>query len=156
MSPQERERVCRITMETFFYSSTRTIRVLLGMSSFAVASIFLINAIGLGANVTDRPTFIYMKVVGNDFFWAALFYLHFVGVLWRVYRIRPCIWCGVGVNFFGLVLWLYSTAAVNLGVGLLLPTSGMAWVMCFSAAWTLYRTGFDQEDFIVKAIERLR
>ena len=51
----------------------------------------------------------------------------------------------LAVNFFGFVLWLYSTLCMNLALGYFPPSSALEWTIIAFAGWALYRTGLKSE-----------
>ena len=59
----------------------------------------------------------------------------------RVERVR---W-GIAVNVLGFAIWAYSTAALNIALGQILPGTALEWTLVLFSGWALYRTGLKRE-----------
>jgi hypothetical protein len=129
-----------VTITILRNADTVTIRVLLALASLGFASCLL-----LGDNVMLRPGYHLMRKVGNEVVWSALFALHFVGVLWRVYDPRERIGWALLVNAFGFVLWAVMTLCLNLALGSVTPGTALEWTLVCASGWALYRTGLHGE-----------
>lgn len=162
-----------ITRKIFFEADTITIRLLLATASLGWCLILLGNIVFasdgvaqwlwhllwdgvevpvmswdraiFGSHALARPAYDLMRIFGNDVWWAAVFLVHFAGVVWRLYdpKARP-IWALV-INAYGCFVWVLSTSAINWSVGFIPPGSAMEWTLCAAAAWALYRTGLQPE-----------
>lgn len=133
-----------VTRVVFYEADTTTIRALLGSASAVFAFMLVLN-VWMGQHIMDRSTYRLMKIWGGDFFWASLFFLHYAGVVWRIYATKACVWCAVAVNAFGFILWSYGTAAIGVSIGFLSPTSALELTICAASGWALYRTGLRDE-----------
>ena len=132
--------ILSITWSVFWTADTTTIRMLLGMASFFWAAILVINP----AILSEHPYQIMYSLAPSKC-WAFLFFLYFLGVVWRIYD--PCerIRWALGVNAFGLSLWVVLTLCMNIQAGSFLPGSSLEAVVCFFAAWALVRTGLGKD-----------
>ena len=164
-----RNRNCvQIAMVVFHHADTTTIRLLLGCASAGYGVLLLWPAIvgpthsaycwafGLFGSecaplmplvpLFDRPAYALMAIVpGAEWTWAFLFLLHFVGVHWRVIDRTERVNWGLAVNILGFALWAYSTAALNIARGQVLPSTALEWTLVVFSGWALYRTGLTHE-----------
>lgn len=164
-----RNRNCvEVALVVFHHADTTTIRLLLGCASAGYAVLLLwpmlvphIHAAYCWAfsmfhstcgptapmiPLFDRPAYALMAIVpGGELTWAALFMAHFVGVHWRVIdRVERVRW-GIVVNVLGFAIWAYSTAALNIALGQILPGTALEWTLVLFSGWALYRTGLKRE-----------
>lgn len=143
-------RWCIIVARAIFsLGDTAPVRLLLAWSSGFYAASLAINY-AQGTALFDRPAYALMEVVRvgpfhGEWLWAFLFSLHFIGVHWRILDPKERVWAGIMVNFYGFVIWFYSTLSINLSLGVLLPTSSTEWVLILASGWALYRTGLQRE-----------
>lgn len=129
-----------VTLTIFRNADTVTIRLLL-----AVASIGFAACLVLGDGVFDRPGYHLMRKFGNEWFWATLFVLHYLGVVWRLYDPVERIGWAIVVNSFGFVIWAIMTLCLNLSLGSVTPGTALEWTLVFASGWALYRTGLHGE-----------
>lgn len=139
-----KRRHCIVIARAVHSSDTFTVRLLIAWASglYAVA---LIVATLQGLELFTRPVYALMATVGNEWAWATAFLLHWAGVHWRILDPKEKVWAGITVNFFGFVLWLYSTLCMNLALGYFPPSSALEWTIIAFAGWALYRTGLKSE-----------
>ena len=121
-------------------TDTTTIRLILAWASFAWAV-----ALSVDINAFERRPFALMRAFGNEYVWIAGFFLHWVGVHWRLIdrRSRP-MWA-LFVNAFGFLLWFVSTAALNFSIGFFSQSLCLEVTMVAASGWALYRTGLQPE-----------
>lgn len=147
---QLRKRWCIVVARAIFsLGDTAPVRLLLAWSS-GLYAISLAWSAAMGIAVFDRPGYALMELLTigpfqGEWLWVGLFSLHFIGVHWRILDPKEKVWAGIMVNFYGLVIWLYSTLSINLSLGFLLPTSSTEWVLILASGWALYRTGLQRE-----------
>jgi hypothetical protein len=145
-----RRRWCIIVARTIWAAGdTAPVRLLLAWSSGVYAMTLGINT-WQGNLLFDRPAYALMDLVHigslrGEWLWVFIFTLHWVGVHWRILDPKERVWAGILVNFYGFVIWFYSTLSINLSLGLLLPTSSTEWVLIVASGWALYRTGLRRE-----------
>jgi len=141
------DRYCiQVAKLVFFTADTLTVRLLLAAASLGYAVLLLWPDAWGGERVFERPAYALMAIVpGQEWTWAALFLLHFIGVHWRALDPKERIGWGLAVNTLGVGIWAYSTAALNLANGTILPGQALEWTLVFAAAWALYRTGLSAE-----------
>jgi hypothetical protein len=141
------DRYCiRIFKLVFFTADTITVRLLMAGASFFYA-VLLVWPAGAGElRLFDRPAYALMALVpGGEWTWATAFMLHFIGVHWRALDPVERVGWGLSVNILGVVIWAYSTAALNISLGRILPGTALEWIMVAASAWALYRTGLRRE-----------
>jgi len=133
-----------ITRRIFFTADTITIRLLLATASLGWAVALMFNLVLLQP-IMDRPAYVLLRWVASDWWWAAVFFMHFAGVTWRLYdpQSRP-IWA-LAINAYGFLIWTFSTACITVAVGTFVPGTALEWTMCAASAWALYRTGLTKE-----------
>lgn len=134
-----------ITRRIFFQSDTTTIRLLLATASLGWTLVLLGNQLA-GTPIMAREPYALMRVLGEDLLWAVVFFVHFVGVVWRLYDPLPRPFAALVVNAYGFAVWSISTAAINITIGFVPPGSALEWTMCAASAWALYRTGLQPES----------
>lgn len=132
------------TRRIFFQSDTTTIRLLLATASLGWTLVLIYNYV-FGVPVMDRQAYWLMRIMGHDITWSVVFFLHFAGVVWRLYDLKPRPVAALLVNAYGFAIWTISTAAINIAVGFIPPGSALEWTMCAASAWALYRTGLQTE-----------
>ncbi len=135
------DRVSRISKSLFWSADTVTIRLILGIASL----IWGIPLIFFNTNIPKLPIFYTTGLHTNLVFLGCLFFLHGIGVLWRIYDPKPRIICALLVNILGLLLWLQATMFIVYSTRALTSGTSLELVMCCFAAWALYRTGLREE-----------
>lgn len=131
----------------FYTADTTTVRLLLAWASAGYAILLVYPFFSdTMQHYFARPAFSLMAwVPGGEWTWFALLMLHFVGVHWRIIEQKERLAMGIAVNALGFGLWLFSTLALNLGLGRATPTSALEWVIIIFAGWALLRTGLGDE-----------
>lgn len=129
-----------VTISVFRNADTVTIRLLLAMASIGFAACLV-----LGDNVFERQGYHLMSKFGNEWWWAVLLVLHFLGVIWRVYDPIERIGWGLVINSLGFALWAVMTLFINLSLGAVTPGTALEWTLVFASGWALYRTGLHGE-----------
>ena len=164
-----RNRNCvEVALVVFHYADTTTIRLLLGCASVGysillvwpmfvppitaaycwVFALFGAECMPMTPPIPlfDRPAYALMAMVpGGEITWAVLFMLHCIGVHWRVIDKTERVGWGLAVNVLGFALWAYSTAAHNIALGQILPSTALEWTLVGFSGWALYRTGLKRE-----------
>lgn len=137
-----------LTRVIFFESDTTTIRLLLATASAFYAFLLILN-LAVGSPTLERqayelfavlPALFGMSGGQADVFWAVVFFLHFLGVIWRLYDLRQCDVCAFVVNAYGFLIWFTSTVMLNLGVRFLGPGTALEWTLTAASLWALWRT----------------
>lgn len=96
--------------------------------------------------VFERPAYAIMALTpGGEWTWAALFFLHFLGVHWRIVDTRERGRCALAVNLLGFLSWAYSTFSINVSLGTVGPTTALEWVVVCFSGWALFHTGRRKE-----------
>lgn len=125
----------------FFGADTVTIRIIL-----AWASLISAGALFFDGDKFQLPAYEVVSRFGSEQAWAFYFFVHFVGVHWRIFersKSRPK-WA-LAINTWGFSVWFVSTVGVVWSVGTLgIPTS-IAATMCAASAWSLFRTGLGRD-----------
>lgn len=125
----------------FIEGDTTTIRVLLGVASLGWTIGLWVQPLG----TFERPIFIWMRAVANEWVWGGLFLLHFVGVFWRLIdTIERKNWA-MAVNMLGFALWAASTSAQILAVGEYTPSTSLEIVATIALFVVMLRTGRNRE-----------
>jgi len=129
----------------FWHADTTTIRLLLAIASLVWGIALLagpcqgIKCLGASRGLNE------LKGIASLSVWAAMFFLHFVLVMWRFVDQRSRPGWALLINSFGLGLWLYATIAIITSLQRLTSGTSLELVTCFFAAWALYRTGINDE-----------
>lgn len=133
-----------VTKSVFSAADTSTIRLILAWASL-LYGLVLLWSLFIGHPTFQRPFFALMAWYGPEWAWAALFFIHWFGVHWRLFDVysRPA-WA-LAVNGLGFMLWFISTLSVNLAAQILTPSTVLEWTMCAASAWALYQTGLKKE-----------
>ena len=125
----------------FFGADMVTIRVILALASLVSGVALLVDD-----DKFQMPSYAVVGKFGNEKMWAVYFFLHFIGVHWRVFersKSRPT-WALI-INTWGFAIWFISTVGVAWAVGSVgIPTS-IALTMCVASAWALFRTGLGRD-----------
>lgn len=130
----------------FFTADTLTVRLLLAVASFGYAVLFIWPDASHAEPILQRKAYALMAFMpGGEWTWAGLFFLHWAGVHWRALDPKERIGWGLAVNTLGVVIWAYSTAALNIAVGTILPGQALEWTLVGASMWALYRTGLTAE-----------
>lgn len=129
-----------VTLTIFRNADTVTIRLLLAMASLGFAACLI-----FGNGVFERPGYHLMRKFGGEGVWAALFILHYVGVVWRLYDPVERVRWALVVNSFGFVIWAAMTLCLNLSIGSITPGTALEWTLVGASGWALYRTGLSGE-----------
>ncbi|MFL9668982.1 hypothetical protein WIX39_018680 [Variovorax sp. AB1(2024)] len=146
MTPFNERNCVRVFKLIFFTADTITVRLLLAGASFFYAVLLVWPASAGEPALFDRPAYALMALVpGGEWTWATAFLLHWAGVHWRAIDPVERVPWGLAVNILGLVIWSYSTAALNISLGRILPGTALEWTMVAASAWALYRTGLRRE-----------
>lgn len=124
----------------FWNADTLTVRLIM-----ANASILWALALVVDPTTFMRHGYEIMKTYGNEYEWAAAFFLHGIGVYWRLFDIKARPTWALIINAWGLGVWLLSTLAINLAIKTLPASACLEWVLCFFSAWALYKTGLKGE-----------
>lgn len=128
------------TKRVFLGADTITIRLLLAWASF-----FSAISLALDSDKFERPAYAIVQMFGTEHMWAAYFFLHFIGVHWRMLDPVSRPRCALVINAFGFAVWFVSTASLCWAVGNVGITTSMAFTLCIASGWALYRTGLQQE-----------
>lgn len=123
----------------FYRGDTITVRLLLANASIAWAIIVM-----LLPETFNRHGWELMRVFPH-WSWALAFFLHGIGVYWRVFDSKQRTGWALAINGLGLAVWLLSTILINLAIGTIAASTSLEWIMCFASAWALYRTGLKSE-----------
>lgn len=146
--PARTRNMRELTRVIFFESDTTTIRLLLASASLLYALFLGLNVM-MGAGVMERPAYELFVVAasiiginghGASAFWAVIFLLHFLGVVWRLYDLRQCDVCAFIVNAYGFMIWFASTLMLNISVRFLGPGTALEWTLTAASLWALWRT----------------
>jgi hypothetical protein len=124
------------TKEIFLDSDATTIRTILG-----TASLGWTIGLWLPLETFNHPAYAWMNIIASEFWWGLAMLLHFLGVTWRVYDIKPRLHWAFFINLYGAVLWTFLTGCITFALGRFTP--GLALEICLiTAAWvSLLRTG---------------
>lgn len=129
-----------VTTRIIKHADALTIRLLL-----ATASLFVAVCLAFNMHVMERHGYEVLRVLPAEV-WAALFLLHFGGVVWRTYDYvgRPK-WA-ICINFFGFTVWAVWTLGLNVALGGVTPGTALEWTLVAASGWALYRTGLNDES----------
>lgn len=141
--PARTRNMRELTRVIFYESDTTTVRLLLASASLLYAIFLLIN-MALDQPTMSRPAYELMSIFGGksraDYIWAATFFAHFAGVIWRLYDLRQCDVCSFIVNAYGFLIWFGSTLMLSLGGGFFDPGKVLEWTLSAASLWALWRT----------------
>lgn len=130
-----------VTKESLWNSDTVTIRVIL-----ASASLFFALALIGNSHMFDRPSYEVMKQYGTEYCWAFAFFIHWLGVYWRLLDPMPRPHWALVVNTFGFTIWALMTLSINVALGSITPGTTLEWTMVAWSGLALYRTGLNKES----------
>lgn len=133
-----------VARAVFTAADTSTIRLILAWASLLYALVLVISMF-VGQPTFSRPFFSIMAWFGNEWMWSTAFFLHFVGVHWRIFDINSRPNWALTINGFGFIIWFVSTLSTNLAAQTLTPSTMLEWTMCAASAWALFRTGLKRE-----------
>lgn len=119
-----------------------TVRMILAISSLAFATALITQELPF-----TKEAYSIMASVGGNELWALVFALHFVATLWRFLDPVPRPKWALGVNAYGVFIWLFLTLSINFSVGYWAPGTAMECVMVALASWVLFRTARVPEPF---------
>lgn len=134
------DHIRRVTYSVFADADTSLIRILLANASLVWAAFVVMYP-----QTFQRPPYEIMRAVASGNVWAAAFFIHFIGVYWRTYDPTARVVPGLIINGYGFVLWFFTTVSLNYYVGAPSPATAAELVLCGSAGWALYKTGFKRE-----------
>jgi len=122
---------------------TNTIRVLLAVASLILAVILWVS--GEDSVFYSRPAWEGMRAVFSANAWGALFFIHFVGVLWRQWDEIPRPRMAFLINAYGLFIWFVMTGMTTTTIGELSPGNSLELTILVAAFVSLVRTGLNDE-----------
>lgn len=118
----------------FFLGDTVTVRAILMVASLGQAVGFY-----LPLHTIDRPYFADMRWL-PAWAWGSLYMLHAAGQWWR-FRSGPNMVAGFVVNFYGFLLWTFTTLLGCFASGTYSPTTALEWTVITVLGVALIRTG---------------
>lgn len=121
-------------------TDTTTIRFLLATASLWAGIAFIVQP-----QILEQPNYAVMAYFGGPYRWAALFFLHFFGTMWRLVDFKSRVTWAIIFNSIGVSLWWCMTLSIIAGVQNLTPAMGVLITLCFASLWALYRTGVKRE-----------
>jgi len=133
------QHVITVCLRILWHSHASTIRAMLGLSS-------LLWAIGVYTHpqsLFEYPYTIFTRLTLGPApeMWVALFGVHFLGTLWRLFDPRQRVKWGLVVNSYGLALWLLVTIGLTVELRGLSPANATTWAITLFSGWALYKTG---------------
>lgn len=138
------KRIREVTRRIIMCTDTSAIRVALALASF----IFSIT-IAIQPEDSTLPHWRSITSLINVKLFAAVFFLHAVGLSWRFLDPKPRVMWSLVINSFGLLIWTASAITFNVSTwkhyATIFPNTALEIVMCIFAAWTLLRTGQKNE-----------
>ncbi len=133
-----------VTRGTLLYADDVKIRWLM-----AVASLTWGFELLLIPGTLERPFYVVMKGMAPAWVWAALFMVHGVGAIWRIYERKERERWAMFINGLGVAVWVANTVAQNIGAGRFVVTTSLEFIACAFLLGTFVSTGWTSKSTTV-------
>ena len=131
-----------VTLKTLVYADDVKFRWLMGLSSLGWTVWIVVEP-----DMFYRPYFKIMNELLAPNFWAALFFFHGAGAIWRIYDRKERIAWALFVNGLGLAVWVASTVCQSLAVVHRFTASNILELFaCLFLLGTFMSTGFSSKS----------